>query len=452
MSGAVPVGGRIAGGGAEAARRAGTVLCRDCLSRAPAAMRGTSLRCRACGSPRVLSHPELDSLSIAHIDCDAFYASVEKRDNPELIDRPLIIGGGTRGVVSTCCYIARINGVRSAMPMFKARELCPDAVVIKPDMAKYARVGRDIRERMRTLTPLVEPLSIDEAFLDLTGTERLHHVSPAETLARFARSIEEEVGVTVSVGLAPNKFLAKIASDLDKPRGFSVIGAAEAVSFLAEQSIGLIWGVGKVFQQKLAADGLTTIGQLQKMEAVDLARRYGAMGLRLASLAHGRDDRPVSATRETKSVSSETTFDTDISDVARLRAILRRLSEEVSTRLKAADLAGRTVTLKLKTPDFRIITRSRSLSDPTQLADRIFRTGEDLLKGAAEGKRFRLIGIGVSELTDGTRADPEDLVDPVAGQRARAERAIDALRSKFGSQAVELGLTKAGDPRRQRDR
>lgn len=452
MSGAVPVGGRIAGGGAEAARRAGTVLCRDCLSRAPAAVRGTSLRCRSCGSPRVLSHPELDSLSIAHIDCDAFYASVEKRDNPELTDRPLIIGGGTRGVVSTCCYIARISGVRSAMPMFKARELCPDAVVIKPDMAKYVRVGRDIRERMRALTPLVEPLSIDEAFLDLTGTERLHHATPAESLARFARSIEEEVGVTVSVGLAPNKFLAKIASDLDKPRGFSVIGAAEAVSFLAEQKIGLIWGVGKVFQQKLAADGLTTIGQLQKMEAVDLARRYGAMGLRLASLAHGRDDRPVSAHRETKSVSSETTFDTDISDVAQLRAILRRLAEEVSTRLKAADLAGRTVTLKLKTPDFRIITRSRSLADPTQLADRIFRTGDELLKTAAEGKRFRLIGIGVSELTDGTRADPDDLVDPVAGQRARAERAVDALRSKFGKKAVELGLTKAGDPRRQRDR
>lgn len=426
---------------------ASPALCRDCGARQPA----TLPRCRTCGSPRLLIHDELDSLSIAHIDCDAFYASVEKRDNPELADRPVIVGGGQRGVVATCCYIARIHGVRSAMPMFKARQACPDAVIIKPDMAKYARVGHEIRARMTALTPLVEPLSIDEAFLDLTGTRKLHHASPAETLARFAREIEAEIGITVSIGLAPNKFLAKIASDLEKPRGFSVIGAAEAARFLADKPVGMIWGVGKVLQEKLARDGLTTIGQLQEQDPMVLAKRYGAMGLRLATLAHGKDERRVSPDRETKSVSNETTFNEDISSRERLRAVLRRLSEEVSRRLKAADLAGRTVSLKLKTADFRTITRSRTLSDPTQLADRIFRAGDDLLAGEANGRRFRLIGIGVSEFSDPAQADPDDLVDPEAARRAKAERAVDALRDKFGKSAVELGLTRAGDSRRQRD-
>jgi DNA polymerase-4 len=426
----------------------GGAICRDCGTRQKPAAR----RCRTCGSPRLLAHAELDTLSIAHVDCDAFYASVEKRDNPELLDKPVIVGGGRRGVVSTCCYIARIRGVRSAMPMFKALEACPDAVVVRPDMEKYASVGREIRARMLALTPLVEPLSIDEAFLDLTGTERLHHATPAETLVRFAREVERDIGITVSVGLAANKFLAKIASDLDKPRGFSVIGAAEAKAFLADKPVGLIWGVGKVFQDKLARDGLKTIGQLQAMEATDLARRYGAMGLRLASLAHGRDERRVSPERDTKSISNETTFNTDIGDHGQLRAILRRLCEQVSARLKAADMAGRTVTLKLKTAEFKTLTRARSLPAPTQLADRIFRAGDDLLQGETNGRRFRLIGIGVSEFTDPVHADPDDLVDDGAGRRARAERAIDALRSKFGKSAVELGLTRSGDIRRQRDR
>ncbi|GGE83026.1 DNA polymerase IV [Stappia taiwanensis] len=430
-----------------AGTEASPALCRDCGARQPA----TLARCRTCGSPRLLIHEEIDSLSIAHIDCDAFYASVEKRDNPGLADRPVIVGGGQRGVVSTCCYIARIHGVRSAMPMFKARQACPDAVIIKPDMAKYARVGHEIRARMTALTPQVEPLSIDEAFLDLTGTRKLHHASPAETLARFAREIEAEIGITVSIGLAPNKFLAKIASDLEKPRGFSVIGAAEAARFLADKPVGMIWGVGKVLQEKLARDGLTTIGQLQGQDPVVLAKRYGAMGLRLATLAHGKDERRVSPDRETKSVSNETTFNEDISSPERLRAVLRRLSEEVSRRLKAADLAGRTVSLKLKTADFRTITRSRTLSDPTQLADRIFRAGDSLLAGEANGRRFRLIGIGVSEFSDPAQADPDDLVDPEAARRAKAERAVDALRDKFGKSAVELGLTRAGDRRRQRD-
>ena len=416
-------------------------LCRDCLTPlAPAAAGSRAPRCPSCGSPRIVAHDELGELAIAHIDCDAFYASIEKRDDPSLADKPLIIGGARRGVVSTACYIARISGVHSAMPMFKALEACPDAVVMPPDMEKYARVGREIRTMMRDLTPLVEPLSIDEAFLDLTGTERLHHASPAETLARFAARVEREIGITVSVGLSHNKFLAKIASDMDKPRGFSVIGRAETVSLLAGMPVSRIWGVGKALEEKLAAEGIRTIAQLQAADETELAKRYGAMGLRLARLARGRDERKVNPDSEAKSVSAETTFNADISDPAELVKILRRLSEKVSFRLKKAGIAGRTVTLKLKTPDFRIHTRSRQLADPTQLADRIFRVGRELLAGETDGRRFRLLGIGVGDLSDGAFADPADLVDEAATRAAKAEHAIDSLREKFGKDAVELGL------------
>lgn len=414
-------------------------LCRDCGARYAAA----KSRCPECGSPRGLAHPELDLLTIAHIDCDAFYAAVEKRDNPDLRDRPLIVGGGQRGVVSTCCYIARIYGVRSAMPMFKALEACPDAVVIKPDMKKYSEVGKEIRTRMQALTPLVEPLSIDEAFLDLTGTERLHHASAAETLVAFIRSLEEEIGISASVGLAPNKFLAKLSSDLEKPRGFSVVGAAEAKSFLATKPVSLIWGVGKVFQKTLAADGIKMIGQLQQMDPTDLARRYGSMGLRLATLCQGDDDRDVVPQRGAKSISSETTFRRDISSFETLRPILRDLSEKVSARLKKAELAGRTVSLKLKTGDFKTITRSRQLADPTQLADRIYTAGEDLMEKETDGRRFRLIGIGISDFSQPELADPQDLLDEGADRRKKAELAMDKLREKFGKSSVELGLIHA---------
>lgn len=420
-------------------------LCRDCGNR----LASSASRCSKCGSPRLVRHAELDRLSIAHIDCDAFYAAIEKRDNPELQDQPVIVGGGQRGVVSTCCYIARIYGVRSAMPMFKALEACPQAVVIKPDMEKYSKVGKEIRERMRALTPLVEPISIDEAFLDLTGTERLHRKTPAETLAGFVRDLENDIGITASVGLAPNKFLAKLASDLEKPRGFSVIGAAEAETVLAAMPVGRIWGVGKVFQQKLERDGIRTIGQLQLMDASDLARRYGSIGLRLARLSHGDDSREVTPERGAKSVSSETTFRTDISSFETLRPILRDLSEKVSARLKKSDLSGRGITLKLKTADFKTITRARHLTDPTQLADRIFAAGVDLLKHEADGRRFRLIGIGVSDLESADQADPQDLIDRSAERRKNAERAVDRLRDKFGNSAVELGLTHAARTARE---
>ncbi|MCB1427711.1 MAG: DNA polymerase IV [Nitratireductor sp.] len=412
-------------------------FCRDCII----AVNEDRRRCPACGSPRLVRHKELKSLEIAHIDCDAFYASVEKRDNPELLDKPVIIGGGTRGVVSTACYIARIRGVRSAMPMFKALEACPDAVVVRPDMEKYVRVGRQIREMMRELTPLVEPVSIDEAFLDLSGTARLHRASPAQVLLRFARRVEEELQLSVSVGLSYCKFLAKVASDFEKPRGFSVIGQQEAVAFLRKQPVSLIWGVGKATQSMLARDGISMIAEVQDMEESVLARRYGSIGLRLARLSRGLDERPVEPGSEAKSVSAETTFNTDIADKAELARVLRKLSEKVSARLKDKHIAGQTVVLKMKTSDFKARTRNRALADPTQLADRIFRVGQELMEREADGTRFRLIGIGVSGLCADDTADPQDLVDPAASQRAKAERAMDKVRTRFGRDAVELGLT-----------
>lgn len=412
-------------------------FCRDCLEEQPDGLR----RCRACGSPRLVYHAELRELTLAHVDCDAFYAAVEKRDNPDLIDKPVIIGGGKRGVVSTACYVARIHGVRSAMPMFKALEACPQAVVIRPDMEKYVRVGRQVRALMEELTPLVQPISIDEAFLELRGTELLHHDPPARVLARFARRVEQEIGITISVGLSYCKFLAKVASDLQKPRGFSVIGAAEAVDFLADKPVTLIWGVGKALAATLLADGIRTIGQLQVMDEADLMRRYGVMGQRLARLSRGIDDRSVHPNDPAKSVSAETTFFDDINKPEDLIVHLRELSEKVAWRLKRHGIAGQTVVLKLKTADFKARTRNRRLDDPTQLADRIFRTGMALLEKEADGTRFRLIGIGVSDLKDAATADPPDLVDAQATRRAAAEAAMDKLRDKFGKGTVQTGYT-----------
>jgi len=281
-----------------------TTLCRDCsaLAAAPAQ------RCEACGSPRLVAHRELAALSVAHVDCDAFYATVEKRGRPELADRPVIIGGGARGVVLACCYVARLYGVRSAMPMFKALAACPDAVVIRPNMAKYQEVGREVRAEMRRLTPLVEPLSIDEAFLDLSGTERLHDACPAQLLAGLAKRVETALGITVSIGLSDNKFLAKLASDLDKPRGFAVLSRSEATAFLANKPVSLLWGIGAAMQQRLARDGITLIGQLSELGQVELASRYGRIGARIARLARGEDDRTVVAHSPARSISAETTL------------------------------------------------------------------------------------------------------------------------------------------------
>jgi DNA polymerase-4 len=408
-------------------------FCRDCRSDAPE----ERTRCRACGSPRLLRHPQVGTLAIAHVDCDAFYATIEKRDDPTLADKPVIVGGRRRGVVLTACYIARTFGVRSAMPMFEARRLCPHASVVPPDMEKYARVGREVRKLMFKLTPLVEPVSIDEAFMDLSGTARLHGMAPAKALAGFASAVETELGITVSIGLSCNKFLAKIASDLDKPRGFAILGDSEAAAFLAPKPVSLIFGVGKVAQQRLASDGFRTIGDLQRAGESELVRRYGAEGARLARVARGLDERKVNADREVKSISAETTFDDDIADFRPLELRLWRLTERVSARLKANKLAGSTVTLKLKTADFRIRTRAQSFAHPTQLATRIFAAGRDLLAREVDGTLFRLIGIGVSALREADGADFADLIDR---RHSDAEHAIDQLRRKFGDDAVVKGL------------
>ncbi len=416
-------------------------FCRDCFS----AVLGVDRRCRACGSPRLLRHPELHQLSIAHIDCDAFYAAVEKRDRPELADKPVIIGGGTRGVVSTACYIARIHGVKSAMPMFKALKLCPHATVIPPDMTKYATAGKQVRELMLKVTPLVEPLSIDEAFLDLAGTARLHGMSPALTLAHLIARISEKVGISASVGLSHNKFLAKLASDLEKPRGFSVLGKAETLSFLASKPVGFIWGVGKAMQEELAKGGITMISQLQQMEKNDLMRRYGSMGARLYHLSRGEDQRIVSTDDHSKSISAETTFNTDIADRTELERILWPLAEKVSRRAKAEGVAGHTVVLKLKTSDFKLRTRNVSLADPTLLAHRIYDAALPLLQRETTGTAFRLIGIGISGLVEARPEQETETLDVTTAARAKAELAVDRIRDKFGRDAVNRGINFGSD-------
>jgi DNA polymerase IV len=415
-------------------------FCRDCFAESSAAAE----RCAACGSPRLLVHRERDTLAIAHVDCDAFFAAVEKRDDPSLADKPVIVGGGKRGVVATACYVARTFGVRSAMPMFKALKACPHAVVIKPDMERYRVAGRAVRELMLELTPLVEPVSIDEAFLDLTGTDRVHHGSPARTLARFTQRVEAEVGITVSVGLAPNKFLAKIASDFAKPRGFSVIGRAEAAAFLAEKPVSILPGVGAAAQRRLARAGVTLIRHLREVDAKTLFAALGRDSGRLARLAGGEDDRRVAPERETKSVSAETTFDVDLRAFEDLEPVLWRLSERVSRRLKSAGLAGRSITLKLKDTEFRLMTRTRSGLLPTQLAVRLFEPARQLLKGACDGTAFRLIGIGAGDLCEASQADRGDLADQEVVRQAKVEAAIDRIREKFGGEALLKGIALRG--------
>ena len=410
-------------------------LCKDCLTQFD-----SGSRCPSCRSPRVVVHDELWDLSIAHMDCDAFYASVEKRDNPELRDKPVIIGGGKRGVVSTACYIARIRGVRSAMPMFQALKLCPDAIVVRPRMDAYAEASRAVRALMDELTPQIEPLSLDEAFLDLTGTSRLHGAPPAIMLARLVKRMKDELGLSGSIGLSHNKFLAKVASDLDKPRGFSVIGKAETVAFLKPKPVRLIWGIGPATQASLDKAGINTIGDLHRWEKDQLMDRFGQTGERLWHLARGEDFRRISPNAPVKSISKETTFFEDTSDPDVLDGHLWRLSEQVSARAKAKDKAGRVVTLKLKTKAFKTITKRQSLHQPTQMADTIYRVARSLYDAAGHTGPFRLIGVGISDLTSAQDADREgDLLDPDAGRRANAERATDKIRAKFGSDAIKKG-------------
>jgi DNA polymerase-4 len=416
-------------------------LCRDCGAD-PAEAR----TCPACGGHRIVRHPELFALHIAHVDCDAFYASVEKRDRPELAARPVIVGGGVRGVVSASCYVARMYGVRSAMPMFKALKACPDAVVIRPDFAKYSAAARKIRALMGALTPLVQPLSIDEAVLDLAGTQALHGAPPAVALARFALAVEREVGVTVSIGLAANRLMAKIAAGRDKPRGFCVIGA-EARDLLAPEPVRLLPGVGPALARRLESLGITRLGHLAALDEREALRRLGEDGLSLVRRARGEDSRPVDPTRETKSVSAETTFDRDLTDAADLERHLWRLSEKLARRLKEGGLAAGGVVLKLKTDTFVLRTRTQRLANPTRLPDTLFEAARSLLAREADGTAYRLIGIGAQPLAPGDAADRPDLADPNQPKRAAAQAAIDALRDKFGPAAIGRGRGFVAPPR-----
>lgn len=383
-------------------------LCRDCCRPFK-----SGDDCPRCGSARVVSHPELFDLTIAHMDCDAFYASVEKRDNPALLDRPLIVGHvGGRGVVTTACYIARKYGPRSAMPMYKALELCPDAVVVPPDMAKYKAVSLAIRALLVRATPMIEPLSLDEAYLDLSPEHRLVERPAAVLLARLARAIERQVGITISVGLSYNKFLAKMASDRNKPRGFSVIGRAEAVGQLAVLPVSAIWGVGAATAARMEAAGIATIGQLQTVAEADLIARFGKFGRHLFLMARGEDSRPITPDRPAKSVSNETTFARDMHRPADLLAALQPLAAKVAARLSKSGLAGQTVVLKLKTSDFRSLTRNHRLNEPTGREEIIMRTAGSLLEREADGRAFRLIGVGVTDLCSSDNADPPDLFGP----------------------------------------
>ncbi len=384
----------------------------------------------------MVTHAELDRLVIAHLDCDAFYASVEKRDRPELRDVPVIVGGGHRGVVATACYVARQYGVGSAMPMFKALKACPDAVVIKPDFAKYKHESRRILGALAALTPLIQTLSLDEAWADLSGTERLNGGSPAWQLARLQKWIEAEVGLTVSIGLAPNRFLAKVASELDKPRGFSVIGS-EAQQLLAPRPVSILPGVGPIFGRTLRADGFDTIGRLAGADVRDLVKRYGDWGLRLSDLAHGRDSRPVDPEHDRKGMSAETTFNVDLSQASDLEAELWPLCEKLAAKARRDGIAGRVVTLKLRRTDFRILTRRRTLADPVQTARTLFAEGRALMTPEL-GPPYRLIGIGMADLVDAADVAP-GLFAADRTRELNTETTIDRLRDRFGPGAVISG-------------
>ncbi len=411
-----------------------TALCRDCFWTGEDRPR----RCPACGSPRVVAHPELGDLAIAHMDCDAFYASVEKRDRPELRDLPVIIGGGKRGVVTTACYIARMSGARSAMPMYKALKLCPQAVVIKPDFAKYRAASRAIFSRVEALTPLVQPLSLDEAWIDLSGTQRLHGAAPALIMARLQAEIERDVGLTVSIGMAPNKFLAKIASELDKPRGFSVIGASEAKRFLADKPVSILPGVGPATVTALASEGLRTVGDIAAADLKQLGAALGASGLRLHRLAQGEDARAVDPDQVRKAISAETTFNEDLFEREALEDELWPLCERVAKQARKEQVAGRVATLKLRTPDFKIHTRRRTLAVPTQTARTLFQVARELLAAEPAGKSYRLIGAGLTEFVPAEGA-ADDFFAGDERRSLKSETTIDALRGKFGAGAIVSG-------------
>jgi DNA polymerase IV len=379
---------------------------------------------------------------ILHVDMDAFYASVEVHDHPELRGLPVIVGGTPegRGVVAAASYEARKFGVHSAMPAGQALKLCPLAIVIRPRMARYAEVSGQIQEILLRYTPLMEPLSLDEAFLDVSGSTALFG-SPREIARRIKADIRSEVGLVASVGVAPNKFLAKIASDLEKPDALVVVTEDGIQEFLDPLPIGRLWGVGKVTGAEFQRRGVRTIGDLRRLTSDELHRQFGQEGSSFWELAHGRDDRKVVPDREAKAISHETTFSIDITDMELLRGRLLELTEMVGQRLRRHGLSGRTVQLKLRYSDFATITRSVTLPRPTNITHDIWEGAAYLLSGKLPKRRLqvRLIGVGVQQLTRDNQRQPT-LFDLEADEKQSGiDQVADQIRSKFGSGLLRRG-------------
>ena len=416
-------------------------LCRDCFSSGYLGAEKPPVSCPKCSSSDVRVNDDIFQLSIAHLDCDSFYASVEKRDNPELAHKPVMVGGENRGVVAAACYIARQYGVKSAMPTFQAKRLCPDITIIKPRMDHYVSVSQKIRQMMLELTPLIEPLSIDEAFLDLSGTEILHKASPAESLMRLQKKIKEEVGITVSIGLAATKSLAKLSSDQDKPDGFFILNEAEAEMWLHDKPVSILYGVGKSAAKRLSDAGITSCGALKQADKALVTALLGKQAGFIQNLARGIDTRPVKTERQAKSVSSETTFHKDLNKSNEMSPIIERQSQLVSRRLKKKGLEGNVITLKLKTNHHKIITRSKTLSAPTDKAHEISAIANQLLmKELSDDRYWRLLGVGVDGFEHGALS--QNFLDQIDGQKERRdklEQAIDKMHDKFGGDVVFSG-------------
>jgi len=382
---------------------------------------------------------------ILHVDMDAFYASVEVREQPGLAGRPVIVGGSPRGrgVVSAANYEARRFGIHSAMPTARAMRLCPEAVCLPGRMSLYASISRQIREIFNRYSPLVEPLSLDEAFLDVTDSQRLFG-SAAEIANAIKQAIRNELSLVASVGIAPNKFIAKIASDLDKPDGFVEVMPEEVQAFLDPLPVSRIWGVGKATGKELDRLGISTIAQLRQQSEAVLQDRFGKFGNHLWRLANGMDDRPVVSDSEAKSISNETTFDSDISNRDTLRAWLMELTEQVCWRLRQHDLYGRTVQIKLRFADFSTITRSHTLPEATQQTKQVWQAVMALFDKAmqSESRRLRLVGVGVSGLSE-TAQRPQVQTDmfeqPKDTRQTQLDEVADAIKSRFGSSGIRRG-------------
>ena len=420
------------------------ILCRACGQTGFIGDNVAPTTCPACHSDDIRSHPEMFDLDIAHIDCDAFYASVEKRDNPELRNRPVIVGGRERGVVAAACYIARQAGVHSAMPTWQALKKCPDAVVIRPRMSHYVTVSHQIRDKMFSLTPLVQPVSIDEAFLDLGGTRTLHRCSPVEALVRLQREIREEIGITVSIGLSGTKSLAKMASDRDKPDGLFIIGMKQVDEWLAGQDLGVLYGLGRAAIARLNAAGFYTCGDLANADMQALRIVLGKQAGQIQELARGIDPRPVAPNSAAKSISSETTFNKNLSSFEDLEAELEALCLKVSTRLKSKNISGSRLTIKLKRANHQTLTRSKTMQTSTNKAHILFALSRDLVKAeVAPNRVFRLLGVGVDqfgdESADASLFDMFEMDDDLIDRADRLEDALDTVARKLGHDAVISG-------------